>query len=329
MATGLASDFKVYQEYMNTRITEKLTQVGDAFNAASRGAIRLTTVSRRGNYAYESFFSNLSGLITRRDNTSVSSVNDIAMTQEENISVKIDRKIGPVGQTRDSFRKMTSRYDATMFSGVIGEQAAVAMQIEMLNTGLAAARAALYTQTASRNVQASLGSLDTATLVDGLAKMGDRADRIVCWVMHSAAYYDLVKGQIAANIDGVSNFNVATATPVTLNRPVIVTDSASLINQLNSPDVDNYHTLGLVEGGIQVEDTETTDVVIDDVTGLDTLVVRYQGEYAYNLIIKGFKWDVGNGGANPNDTAVSTGSNWDTAYSSVKDRAGVDNVTLA
>ena len=35
---------------------------------------------------------------------------------------------------------------------------------------------------------------------------------------------------ISANIDGISNFNVANAAPVTLNRPVLVTDSASLVN---------------------------------------------------------------------------------------------------
>lgn len=330
MAAGKASDFKIYNEYLNTRITETLTQMSNAFNAASRGAIRLTSMSKRGDYEYQNFFAAISGLVTRRDNTSVSAVGagDLAMTQEELVSVKLSRKIGPVAQTRDAFRKLTSRFSQTEMSGIIGEQAAKAMQVEMLNSGLAACRAALYEQSTSRNTQASLGSLDTTTLIDGLAKMGDAADRIVCWVMHSRNWFQLTKTQLAANIDGVSNFNVATGTPVTLNRPVLVTDSASLINQLNSPDVDNYHTLGLVADAIICEDTETTDIVVDDVTGLETLVVRYQGEYAYNLGLKGFKWDVGNGAANPTDATLATGGNWDTAFSSVKDRAGVDNVTL-
>jgi hypothetical protein len=90
----------------------------------------------------------------------------------------------------------------------------------------------------------------------------------------------------------VSNFNIATGTPVTLNRPVVIVDSASLKTQLNSPDVDDYFTLGLTAGAVEVESTEEQEIVVQDVTGLENLVVRFQGEYAYNLGVKGFKWDV-------------------------------------
>ena len=46
MTAGLASDFKVYQEYFNGRVNELLAQNGDIFNAASNGAITLTTKSQ-------------------------------------------------------------------------------------------------------------------------------------------------------------------------------------------------------------------------------------------------------------------------------------------
>jgi hypothetical protein len=39
--------------------------------------------------------------------------------------------------------------------------------------------------------------------------------------------------------------------------------------------------------------------------------------------VKGFKWDVSNGGANPADAALATGSNWDVASTSYKDFGGV------
>jgi len=328
MAIGKASDFRIYQEYLRTRIAEILAQNGLAFGAASNGAIRLTTVSKRGDYEYQSFFTSISGLISRRDNTSTASVTDLALAQDELISVKVSRKIGPVAQTRDAFRKMTGRYTETEFTGIIAEMAANGMQLDMLNTGLSAAAQALKNVAASYHTQTSLGSMDTNTLVDGLAKMGDQASRIVAWVMHSKPYYDLVKQQIAANITGVSNFAIAQASPVTLNRPVVVTDSTSLIAQLNSPDVNDYYTLGLVADAIVVENSEEEEIVVQDVTGLETLVVRYQGEYAYNLGVKGFKWDVANGGANPLAATLATGSNWDTAFTSVKDRAGVTIMTL-
>jgi hypothetical protein len=126
----------------------------------------------------------------------------------------------------------------------------------------------------------------------------------------------------------VSNFNVAQGSPLSLNRPIIVSDSSSLIAHLNSPDVNDYYTLGLVADAAVVENSETEEVVIQDVTGLETLVVRYQGEYAYNLGLKGFKWDVTNGGSNPIAAALATGTNWDPAYTDVKDRAGVALMTL-
>ncbi len=325
---GLASDFKVYQEYVNGRINELLAQQGDIFNAASNGALRLTTASRKGDYHYESLFSGVSGFAARRDTTSVGAQTDTALTQDEHVQVKLNRKLIPVAQTRDAFRKVFGRFSPTEFSDILAEQAAVSMQVEMCDSALLGVRAALKQQTASYYTETSLGSISTQTLVNALKKMGDRADRIVCWVMHSKVYYDLVLSQISANITGISNFNIAQGSPVTLNRPVLITDSASLKSQLNSPDVDDYFTLGLVAGAVEVENSEEQEIVVQDVTGLENLVVRFQGEYAYNLGSKGFKWDVSASGANPTSTNVALGTNWDTCLSDVKNRAGVVAMTL-
>ena len=325
MADYLASNFKVYQEYMKTRAAETLQQQADGFNAAVNNAIILSTVEKAGDYEYESFFKDIASLVSRRDNTSVSAATKLSMAQDEFIRVKLNRKIGPVDQTRDSFRKIFARYSETEFAGILGGQIAVAQQLDMMNSGLLAARAALdnVSSNAMRYTIPSNGTITTAGMVSGLALMGDRADRIVAWVMHSKPYYDLVKEQIAAKIDGVANFNVQTGTPITLNRPVLVTDSASLKVTSGSPAVTDYYTLGLTANGILCEVTETSDIVIDDVTGLENIITRLQGEFAYNVGVKGFKYDVGNGAANPNATALGTGSNWDLAASDLKSVAGV------
>ncbi len=328
MTIGKASDFKIYDEYIPGRINELLAQNGNIFNAASNGSILMTSRNHRGNYTYESLFANISSLAARRDQTSVGTVTDTALTQDEHVTVKLSRKLIPVGITRDAWRKSYGNYSSAEFADVVAEQYANAMQIEMVDTALLAVTRALKNQTASYLTESSMGSISTQTLINALKKMGDRADRVVAWVMHSKAYYDLVLGQIGANITGISNLNVATATPVTCNRPVIVTDSSSLLTQLNSPDIDNYFTLGLVSGAVEVENSEEQEVVVQDVTGLENLVIRIQGEYAYNLGLKGFKYDVAGGAANPTSTTVGTGSNWDTHFTSVKDRAGVVIGTL-
>ena len=202
-------------------------------------------------------------------------------------------------QTRDAFRKIFGSFSQTEFTGLVAEQVAQIMQLEMVNSSLMATVASLKQQTPSYLQEASLGSISTNTLVSSLALLGDKADQVVCWIMHSKPYYDLVKNQIAANITGVSNFNVAQGSPLSLGRPIIVTDSSALTGNVNSPDVTDYFTLGLTADAVLVENSEEQEVIVQDVTGLENLAVRIQGEYAYNLSLKGFKWDVANGGANP------------------------------
>jgi hypothetical protein len=326
MADYLASNFKVYQEYLKTRAAETLQQQADVFNGAVNNAIMLSTAEKPGDYEYESFFKDISGLVSRRDNTSTSAATKLSMLQDELVRVKLNRKIGPVDQSRDSFRKIYARFSEMEFAGILGGQIAVAQQLDMANSVLLAARAALVNANSGALLYTvpTSGTMTTAALVNGLAKMGDRSDRIVAWVMHSKVYFDLVLQQIAANIDGLSNFNVRTGTPVTLNRPVLVTDSVSLISGTSgSPATNDYCTLGLVAGGAMAEVTETSDIVIDDVTGNEVLMTRLQGEFAYNIGLKGFKYDTANGGINPNSTAVGTGSNWDKAATDDKSLAGI------
>jgi hypothetical protein len=324
MASGLAGGFKVYQDQFQTGIVETLTQNSNAFNEASQGAIQLSTISRRGDFSQEAFFQVLTGMVSRRDNTSQAAATDQNLTQDEWISVKLNRKIGPVNQSRDSFRKIMMGKTEEEMSFILGQMAGKGMQLDMLNSAVLAARAALAAQGAVSRAVASSGTMKTTALVDGLAAFGDAASQIVCWVMHSKQYYDLVKDQITSNIFGVSNFAVANASPVTLNRPVLVTDSASLITTTGSGStaVNTYYALGLTAGGAIVENTEEEELIVQDVTGNENLAVRMQGEFAYNVGIKGFKWDITQG-ANPTASAMGTGANWKTVRASYKDFAGV------
>jgi hypothetical protein len=117
---------------------------------------------------------------------------------------------------------------------------------------------------------------------------------------------------------------MASATPVTLNRPVYVTDSASLL-VAGTPDL--YRTIALTSDAIVIENSEMQEMAFTLVTGLENLVHRMQGEFAYNVSLKGFKWDVANGGANPNSTAIATATNWDQVATSYKDLLGVSIIS--
>lgn len=322
MATTLASDMKVYEVQVQSGLIETLVQNTTIFNEASRGAIRLIPVDRRGNYVQNAFIKSTSGLVSRRDNTSVAAATALKIQQDESVAVKVSRKIGPVDTARDAFLKAFGNDDAAnAMLRLRGTQVAKAMVVEMADTALKAARVALNAQAAVKFTIASSGTMATPGLVSGLAKFGDASDRVVAWVMHSKQYFDLLADQIANyKIDTIAGFNIASATPVTLNRPVVLIDSPSLSSGATVPD---YYCLGLTEGAITVEQTEAEYITLDEVTGLENIVVRLQGEYAYNVEVKGFKWDITNGGANPNDTAMGTATNWDVAASSYKDYGGI------
>lgn len=327
MAVGKASDFKVYQDQMRGGVIETLTQASNYFNSASGGALRLSTESHRGDYAYESFIQNISGLVSRRDTTSVSDATALAVSMDEFISVKLNRMVGPVDQTLDSFRKVLMSADGPeALSFLIGTQVAKGMQVEMLNTMLRSARAALANQTTNKYEEPSSGTMTSATLNNGFAKMGDAASNVSVLVMHSKVYFDLVGYQISPtnNGDNVAGVVVQGAQPATFGRPVIVTDSDALIVDEGTSSVpDNvYHTLALTPGAALAESSESEYITYDEVTGKNNLIARLQGEYAYNLGLKGFKWNTATG-VNPTDTALGTGSNWTKAATSYKDLAGV------
>lgn len=325
MTIGTRNNFVIYQNELRGGVVETLTQASNFFNAAG-GVISLSSVSRRGDYSKESFFKNINGLVSRRDTTSTSDATDLPLTMDEIISVKLNRKIGPVTQTLDAFRKLAMSMTPQEFSVLLGGMVGKAMQVEMLNTALRAARAALNNQADVTFTVENNGKISTAALVSGLSKFGDAAAQVSAWVMHSKVYFDLFQHQIgtSGNGDVVAGVVVQQGGPLTLNRPVLVTDSEALkvSGGSGSGASADYFTLGLTPMGIVIENSETEEVVTDTITGKENLLVRLQGEFAYNLGVKGFKWDT-NSGANPVDAAIGTGSNWDPARSSFKDFAGV------
>lgn len=321
MPIGTKNDMKIYDPRIRGGFVEVLLQNLQAFNAASRGSIRLVSARKPGNFEYESFFQNINGLIRRRDPNSTAAIADKKMTQGEFVSVKLNGGIGPVTMTMDSFRKMGIELNDGAMRLTAGQMAARGVVADYLNSGLRGVVGALN-NTAAAKVTIGTG-ITTVGLTDGLAKFGDAANGIVAWVMHSKPYYDLVKHQMTEKITGISDFNIATAQPVTLNRPVLVTDSDALLVKDGGGNVTDYLTLGLVQDAVQVEDTESEMILFDPVTGLENLAYRMQGEYAFNLGVKGYAWDVANGGENPTDTALVTAGNWDPVLTDIKGRAGV------
>lgn len=318
MAAGTKSDFQIFEEQFFGGATETLQQHTNAFNEASRGALRAIPRFHRGDYLEESVIKSIANLITRRDITSVSAATDLKVEQFLERAVKLNRKIGPVAQTLDAWRKIQRSPEDLSY--VVGQQAGKGMAVEMLNTMISCLVAAVGGETTLVHDYSPNGTLVHKEMVKGLKLFGDAGDQIVCWVMHSAVYYDLVGNAISENVYDVGSLAIKSGTTPTLDRPVVVTDSSSLVVS-GTPDV--YYTLGLTADAAAAMESEERELVSDVVTGLENLVGRIQGEYCYTAALRGFQWDATNGGVNPSDAALATGSNWDKVVSDDKQCPGI------
>lgn len=320
MAIGTLSNFKIYNDQFNGGVVETLADVSDVFNERTQGAIRLRTEYSRGHFVYESFFP-VNDWVSRRDITSVADVTPDPITQDEFVSVKLNRKIGPKAMTLDAFKKIGDMdVDGEALSFMLGTQVAKDMQTEMATTALKALVAGIGQFATNKYTVPSNGDIGAGgSLIEGLSLFGDAAQQIVCWVMHSAVFWRLVGNQFAGNILGLSALSIAEGSAATLGRPVLIIDSAALTD--GSPT--DYATLGLTPGALDIEWSEPQDMISTIVPGKENLVAMMQGEYAYNLSMKGMAWDVQNGGENPTDAAVATGSNWDKKVASHKDLPGI------
>ena len=325
MATSVYSDFKVYDEQFQGAFIETLQQNVDAFNAASRGALSLSTRELLGHYEKEAFWDEVSA-VSRRDISSTSSATATKLTQDEFIGVKLNRKNGPYETTLDGLRKIGR--DSREFSRAIGVMTAKAMPQEILDRVLGALEGKLDDVSALEH-DATDGVLQTGDLAKGLKLAGDSAGGIVLWVMHSAQYWDLVHDQVTqtATVFGSDAFGgqIYAGMPATLNRPVLVTDSVSLLeSDQPSSGATTYSCLGLRAGAGVIDISEPPVAVLEGpLTGNENLYFRWQAEYAYNMKIRGCKWDTANGGVNPTNANVATASNWDTVVASNKLLPGV------
>ena len=326
MAITTATDWKVYQDEYAAAYAERVAQSLNVLEARGNGAIVIQDANVPGQYVKQAFFKMPSGLVSRRIATgtgSTSAVTPVTVAQGENVDVRLSRKIGPVDVTFDSLRK--TGITPETFSMWLGQMMADARMQYMLNDALRAARAAIN-KTATMYDKSALTSktLNRAALSAGMAKLGDQRDAVVAWVTHSKSYGDLVTEAITPTagaesiIQGVALYGAA---PPSLGRPVFVTDSAALVDDVT---VDKYYTLGLVPGAIRIRvDGQLAAPIIQEVTGLENLCLRIQAEADWFVGILGYAYDVTNGGANPDDTALATTTNWDLAATSYKQSAGV------
>ncbi|WP_238880434.1 major capsid protein [Achromobacter xylosoxidans] len=311
------SQMQVFNKYIMPAIIETLGQQIQKFNAASGGAIMLSTGGWEGDFLQESFYAAIHSARRRVDRyASNGNATPTDLTQLKHSSVKVAGGFGPI---RFEPGQMTWLNKPTAEGiEVASRNFAEALLQDQLNTAIAALVASISNQAAATNdVSATLG-LTYSALNDAHAKFGDSSSLIVANVMTGQVYHKLI-GQNLANAQQLFQSGTVRVVDI-LGKTVVVTDAPALY-ATGTPNLQKV--LGLVSGAATVTDAGDVITNIETSNGKERIETTMQVDYTFGLGLKGYTWDEANGGKSPTDAELATGTNWDKVATDIKHTAGV------
>ncbi len=311
------SDLKVFSEYIKDATIETLNQDIEKFNAASAGAIVLSSGEFDGDFLQESFFKSLHSAQYRVDMYAANSAHAATpLAQNQINAVKVAGGFGPVlfEPMQMDWIKSTPAVAIEMISRNMSE----AIMSDMLNSAIAALVGAIGNNAGVVNDVSASGGVNYTNLNNAHAKFGDRSSAIIANVMTGAVYHKLI-GQNLTNANRLFQAGGVTIVDI-LNKAVIVTDAPALY-KAGSPNK-NY-VLGLAAGAAAANGAGNIITNVQTDNGKERIETTYQANYNFGLALKGYAWDMANGGKSPTDAKLATGTNWDKVASSDKDTAGV------
>ena len=311
------SDLKVFSQYIKETTIETVAQEIDKFNAASGGGIILSANGFDGDFLQESMFASLHTAQRRVDRYATNTAQGTtAVSEIQQNSVKVAGGFGPILWEPAQFEWMRANEAAAIEA--ISRNLSEAIMKDQLNTGIAAAVAALGNVAGLTN-DVSGGAKITYGAINGAhAKFGDRSSSIIVDIIDGVTYHKL----IGDNLTNTERLYQAQGIQIIsiLGKATVVTDAPALL-VAGTPN--KRKVLSLVNGGIVISDGSSLITNIDQLNGKQRIETTMQADYDFGVGIKGFAWDTANGGKSPTDAEIATGTNWDQYATSIKDVAGV------
>lgn len=310
------SDMKVYNDDIVGTTIELLGQKTDQFNAASGGAIVLSTASWRGDFSRESFFNQIASAKRRVDRyAAIASQAATALTQGERVGVKVAGGFGPV--LFEPAQMTWLNEDPASAIRAISEGFSDALLADQLNTAVGAAVAAVSGQAALVNDVSATVGLSLNVLNNSHAKFGDQSQLLITDIMTGAAYHTLVDKALtnANQLFVAGNVMVVDV----LGKRYVISDIPALY-EAGTPN--KTKVLSVVANGIIVDNASDIISNIDTSNGNTRIQTTWQADYSFGLKLKGYSWDVANGGKSPLDAELFTAANWDKAVAENKHTLG-------
>lgn len=306
------NDFEVFNEYAYSAMTEVLQQQIELFNAATRGALVLRSGAHQGDFSDRVHYAKINGLVRRRNVYGAGTVAEVELQHLLDTAVKVAAGTPPVRMDPAWWEWMALNQEEA--GAVFGQQLATDTLADYLNTAITAVVAALSAEAGVQHTSAATATYND--LLAGTEKFGDRSERIQVWVAHSHTMFD-IWGTNLANAERLFTFGTVNVVTDPFGRPIIVTDSPSLVSGTD------YRTLGLVPGAAIVDENPDFLMNTETKNGNENIQRTVQAEWSFNLGVKGFAWDKASGGKSPSDMAIGSSASWDRYTSDIKDLAGV------
>jgi hypothetical protein len=311
------SQMQVFNQYIMPATIETLGQMVERFNAASAGAVRLTTEGFTGDFLQESFFAAVHSAQRRVDRYAAQAA--AAATDLTQLKISAVKVAGGFGPIRFEPSQLTWLNKPTAEGiEVASRNFAEAMLRDQLNTAIAALAAAIGNQASAVNDVSATAGITYGALNGAHAKFGDRSGDIVAQVMTGAVFHKLI-GQNLSNAARLFQSQGVTVVDI-LGKAVVVTDAPAL-RVAGIPN--KQRVLGLADGAAIVFDGGDVISNIETSNGNTRIETTLQVDYSFGLALKGFTWDEANGGKSPSDAALATGTNWDKVATDIKHTAGV------
>lgn len=310
------SNMQVYNDEIVGTTIELLGQKTDVFNAASGGAIVLSSAAWKGDFSKESFFNQIASARRRVDRYAAIAVQaPTALTQGEHVGVKVAGGFGPVLFEPSQMTWLNE--DPASAIRAISEGFSDALLQDQLNTAIASAVAAVSGQAALVNDVSATAGLTLNALNNSHAKFGDQSQLLVADVMTGAAWHKLVDKALTNSSQLFASGNVMVVD--ILGKRYVISDIPALY-EAGTPN--KSKVLSVTASGIIVDNTSDIIANMDTSNGNTRIQTTWQADYSFGLKLKGYSWDVTNGGKSPTDAELATASNWDKAVAENKHTLG-------
>lgn len=309
----------VFRKWLQTTYIKVLNEQYSAFNEAVNNCLVLRNGNNHGDFEESDFYQPMPNMIRHRNPRDNNSLSDITFTMDKDRHVKVGRGGGPVVYDYTQFDWINRPDEAGM---VIGKNFAKQKFRQEFDLMISIALAALSNHTSDIETDVtglSQKNLSLAHMNTALSKFGDAYQQINTWFCNSKTMFDLW-GQNIANAANLFDYSGVIVKRDPFGNTMIMTDTPSLV-EAGTPN--EYYCLGLTPGAVILEQNDDYRDASEEILGKTNIGVRWQGEWSFNVQVKGHRWDDQNGGACPNDAALLVNTNWDSLVNTHKELPGI------